>query len=229
MLAGLCLALASPLSAQALRLNVRLPAFSAAPLGHPKLQLQDTPSSWVPEVQGRAVGVLKAVLPDGREIPPDSYLGGFHGTETTPAEVVKSGGFTARGVEEDRRLQEHAEGRSQPVSAFRGTTPFVASAEKDAGAAYWADEGGWVYEIQGVPTWDVNKDLEGRVLGGNGLYRGNLMRAEVEQAVPARVPIECIVRWGRVVNRSGHLLVPVDSWVPNPRYDALRCRQSWGA
>jgi hypothetical protein len=49
----------------------------------------------------------------------------------------------------------------------------------------------------GVPTWDVNKALEGRV-GTTGSFRGNLMHGEGEYAIPARVPPENIKRWGVV-------------------------------
>jgi hypothetical protein len=47
--------------------------------------------------------------------------------------------------------------------------------------------------IRGVPTWDVNKALEGRV-GTTGSFRGNLMHGEGEYAIPARVPPENIRR-----------------------------------
>ena len=39
--------------------------------------------------------------------------------------------------------------------------------------------------MRGVPTWDVNKALEGRV-GTTGSFRGNLMHREGEYAIPAR-------------------------------------------
>ena len=48
-------------------------------------------------------------------------------------------------------------------SAFRGTTKLVTFPD-GVGAAAWADEGGYVYEVTCVPTWDLNKHLQGRRL-----------------------------------------------------------------
>jgi hypothetical protein len=170
----------------------------------------------------------KALLPDGKAVPPDSYIGGFPGTDIPPDEVVRNGGFTARGPQEDWRLKEHSEAKSEPKSAFRGTTPFVTAPDGNGGAALWADEGGWVYELHGVPTWDVNSDLDGRVETPGG-YRGNLMHGEYEYAVPAKIPIECIVRWGQVsTTSSGTPYVSGASWTPNPRYDLAQCLRFWG-
>ena len=172
-----------------------------------------------------------AILPDGSAIAPDSYMGGFHGTNIPPDQVVSDQGLSARGPMEDWRILEHVESRSAEASAFRGTTPFVASPEGDGGAAYWADQGGWVYELRGVPTWDVNSDLEGRVERPDGTYRDNLMRGEVEYAVPAKVPIECIVRWGQVRESAtnGKLYVPLSGWAANPQYDLQQCLKFWGS
>lgn len=197
---------------------------------------QAVPTYTAAPVQGQASSTFqpyaqepKALLPDGTAIPPDSYLGGFHGAAISPDEVVRSGGFTARGPQEDWRLKEHSEGHSQPQSAFRGTTPFVTAPDGQGGAAAWADEGGWVYELHGVPTWDVNGDLEGRVETAGG-WRGNLMHGEHEQAVPAKIPIECIVRWGQVSSSAnGTPYVRSSSWTPNPRYDLAQCLRFWGA
>ena len=172
-----------------------------------------------------------AILPDGTPIRPDSYMGGFHGTNIAPDQVIKDRGFTARGSMEDWRLQEHAESQSAPASAFRGTTPIVASPEGDGGAAYWADQGGWVYEIQGVPTWGVNANLDGRIQRPDGSYRDNLMRGEMENAVPAEIPIECIARWGQVQEfpTNGKLYVPSTNWTANPQYDMQQCLKFWGS
>lgn len=168
----------------------------------------------------------QAVLPGGRAIPPDSFVGGYHGTDIAPEAVQEGGGFPARGPVEDWRLKEHAEEDSTPVSAFRGSTPYPTSPDGENGASYWAGEGGWVYQVSGVPTWGVNSELEGRVKTGNGLYRGNLM-SEAEGAFPAQTPLECIERWGRV-GQSGSGRLYVRDWVPNPRYDPAACAKFWG-
>jgi hypothetical protein len=169
-----------------------------------------------------------AVLPDGRAIPPDSFAGGYHGTDISPAEVQQKGGLPARGPVEDWRLREHAEATSAPVSAFRGSTPFETSPDGKTGASYWANADGWVYDVTGVPTWDVNPDLEGRIQRLDGSYRGNLL-SENESAFPAQTPLECIQRWGRVSeNPSGELFVRSDEWTKNPRYDPAICRKFWG-
>ena len=173
--------------------------------------------------------VPQAVLPDGSALGPDSFLGGFHGNTIPPERVVADGGFKARGPVEDWRLKEHSEATSKPVSAFRGSTPFPTSPDGETGASYWAGEGGWVYELAGVPTWGVNSSLEGRVQKHDLSYRGALMR-EIESALPARTPLECIKRWGQVrENHAGRLFVPTSAWMENPRYDAATCRQFWGA
>ena len=140
-----------------------------------------------------------AILPDGSTAPPDSYSGGFYGT-TEPPELVMKDGLPGRGT--DMRLREHSEG--SPKSGFRGTTN-IASDGAGRGAAYWAGDGGYVYEIRDVPTWDVNKNLQGRVDTGGG-YRGNLMHGEGEYAIPARVPPDKIVRWGVVRDKGGDRL-----------------------
>jgi hypothetical protein len=172
--------------------------------------------------------VPQAVLPGGRSIPPDSFVGGYHGTDIAPDQVQENGGFPARGPVEDWRLQEHAEAASRPVSAFRGSTPYPTSPDGTTGASYWADEGNWVYQVSGVPTWGVNSELEGRVRRLDGIYRGNLM-SEAEGAFPAQSPIECIQRWGQVSeNSSGRLYVRPGDWVTNPRYDPAICRKFWG-
>ncbi len=148
--------------------------------------------------------VTEAILPDGKVLPPDSYSGGYYGTTEEPEFVLKDG-FPARGKE--RRLLEHSEGH--PDSAFRGSTNIVSDGA-GRGAAYWADEGGYVYKIEGVPTWDVNRALQGRVRTPGG-YRGNLMHGEGEYAIPSRIPRDKIVQWGKVVkDHAGRL--KVETW-----------------
>jgi hypothetical protein len=121
-------------------------------------------------------------------------------------------GFPKRGT--DWRLLEHAEQRGG--SAFRGTTPVVSEPVSGNGAAYWARLGGWVFEIRGVPTWNVNKQLGGRVKRGTK-FGGNLMCGEQEFAIVSEVPPERIKRYGQVVeDRMGRLLVR--DWIPNPLF-----------
>lgn len=142
----------------------------------------------------------RVLLPNGKSIPPDSYSGGYYGTATERPQVVKKEGFRQRGS--DWRLREHSEGN--PNSALRGTTNLVSDGAGN-GAAYWAGEGGYVYEIRRVATWDVNKNLQGQVPSGGG-FRGNLMHGEAEYAIPGEVPPNKVVRWGIVKDKGGDRL-----------------------
>ena len=169
-----------------------------------------TPAVSVP----RIARLPLALLPGGRSIAPSSFIGGFHGTDQISPEVALRDGLPARG--DDWRLQEHAEGVSGRRSAFRGTTTVASDPLTGNGAAYWAGAGGWVYEVRGVPSWDVNVLLEGRVARPTG-YRGNLMCGEQEIAIPARVPAERIKAYGQVeADAFGRLFVR--RWIPNPAY-----------
>jgi hypothetical protein len=142
-----------------------------------------------------------AILPDGRAIPPDTYGGGYYGTDI-PMDL--STGFPARG--NDWRLAEHA--MQTGNSAFRGTTNVVSDPVRQQGAAYWAGEGGYVYEIRGVPTWDLNKNLQGRVKTPEG-FGGNIMHGEGEYVIPGEVSPNKVVRYGRVeADKQGRLYVP---------------------
>ena len=85
-------------------------------------------------------------LPNGQRVGPDSYSGGFYGTADERPDVVMRDGLPQRG--DDWRLREHSEGN--PNSALRGTTNILSDGE-GRGAAYWAREGGYVYEIRRVP------------------------------------------------------------------------------
>ena len=156
-----------------------------------------------------------ALLPNGKPIAPDNFDGGYHGTTLITPEKALHDGFGQRGTNLD--LREHSEEKGD--TAFRGTTTFPADASGNGGTASdWAGEGGWVYEIRGVPTWDVNKHLEGRVQVGAS-YRGNLMHGETEHAIPARVESYQIRRYGKVeADSTGRLLVR--RWVANPGYHA---------
>jgi hypothetical protein len=144
-----------------------------------------------------------AILPNGQKLPPDNYAGGYHGT-TLPPEVVMKEGLPSVG--DDWRLIQHSEQSSN--SAFRGVTQVPSDPVNQGGAAYWADKGGYVYQVKGVPTWNVNKALQGRVPTGGGTFRGNLMHGENEYVIPAHVPPEKITRWGVVkANPRGWLYV----------------------
>jgi hypothetical protein len=89
----------------------------------------------------------------------------------------------------------------------------------ETGAAYFAGPGNYVFEIQGVPGWDANALLEGRVRAPDGSFGGNPWRGEGEIAIRAKVPLERIVRWGRVgYSASGKLKVV--EWTVNPYFQA---------
>jgi len=172
---------------------------------------------------GNADGPFAEVA--GVRIPPDSCRGGYYGcgSRLDPEEVLRTG-LPARGDNWD--LSEHA--LQLGGSAFRGTTAQVLYPD-GAGAAAWADEGGYVYELCCVPTWDVNKHLMGRRLVsdlavGKDRFGGNLMRGELEYAVAAGVPASHVKRYGRVVLSSGGLpFVPKGAWVENPNFDHELC------
>lgn len=157
-----------------------------------------------------------AILPSGKEVPPDTWAGGYHGSSKIPPQVALRQGLPATG--DDRRLREHSEPSSdrQRGSAFRGVTNIPSDPVSENGAAYWAGKGGWVYEIRGVPSWNVNTNLFGRVKTLKG-FRGNLMHAEQEIAIPAQVSPDRIKAYGVVEEgASGKLLVK--RWIPNPGF-----------
>ena len=54
------------------------------------------------------------------------------------------------------------------------------------------------------------------------------MHGEIEQAVPAELPYECIKSWGQVVQRGTRHYVPNGNWVQNPQYNAIICGTFWG-
>jgi hypothetical protein len=166
-----------------------------------------------------------AILPSGREIPPQTYGGGYHcPREQIPPDVAFVDGLPARGT--DMRLREHAmpgsELASGEGSGFRGTTPEPVApndaAEANQGAVYWGDVGDWVYEIRGVPTWDLEQALQGQIRLPDGSHGGKLLTvSELEGAIPSRVPGANIVRGGQIgVLQSGRKYVP--HWIPNPNY-----------
>lgn len=156
-----------------------------------------------------------AVLPNGREIR-RTYVGdGFHGTSKFAPDSVLANGIPPKGA--DRRLYEHALGNE--ASAFRGTTELPVISSSGQGAAYWADVGGWVYEVESVSMWALEKELQGQVPRPDGF--GNCPNVgELEQATPARIDATQIVRAfvveaGRV--RNGKQTLLVKAWKPSPR------------
>jgi len=165
---------------------------------------------------------------DFRVIPPDSCQGGYYGHDSSLSpESVLQHGLQARG--DDWDLIRHVEQTGR--SAFRGTTKFV-TYPGGGGAAAWADEGGYVYEVTCVPSWDVNKHLQGRRLVsdlavGTARFGDNLVLGEQEHVIPSRVPPEHIKRYGAVVSSvSGVPFVPRNAWVDNPRWQPCFCRYS---
>jgi len=169
-----------------------------------------------------------ALLPNGRSVPPSHFGGGYTAPgagDPRTMEEVFANGRPARG--NDRRLLEHAQPASEVAkpelggTAFRGTTPSPASfAEAGQGAADWAPEGGIIYEVRHVPTWPVEEVLHGQIPDPHGGYSGKLhVRGELEGAIPAEVPADCIVRAGVVSeNASGKHFVKPGDWTPNPNY-----------
>jgi hypothetical protein len=156
---------------------------------------------------------MLAVLPDSTEIPPDGNWGGYHGTSHLNPEDAVRDGLPRRGT--SRSLLEHVRGAAD--SAFRGATAIPSDPVNQSGAAYWAGEDGIVYEVRYVPTWDVNKALEGRVLQPDGTFGGNPARGENEFAISAHVPRGRIKKWGTVdADRRGRLFVR--TWNDNPNH-----------
>jgi hypothetical protein len=155
----------------------------------------------------------RALVPNGKggttALEPDlPGSSGFHGTAYHAAEVPKllKHGLPARG--NNWNLHLHSEGATD--TAFRGTTHDASM------AAEWADEGRVVFDIRGVPGWNVNAALDGRVQRG-ARFGGNLMSGENEVAIPAAVSPDRIARWGVVVrSASGRLFVK--EWHENPNF-----------
>lgn len=161
---------------------------------------------------GSEYGDMKAILPDGVEALPDSHWGGYHGTKDYPPDVVFDSGIPGKG--QDRRLLEHCNGN--PQSAFRGSNIQPLLTPDGPGAVLFADLGGWVYEIEYVPTWDTVKQLDGRVQSVAG-YAGCPTREEQEFAIPALINSFRVVRVAPVVQGRGTRL-KVGTWQSNPRF-----------
>lgn len=137
-------------------------------------------------------------LVGGHKVKPIVYDRLYHGTDRAtlgldqnmPAKDVAAKiyaeGLPGRGSNID--LIQHANGAGD--RAFRGTTILRGTAEGQAGAVLWADEGGFVIELKNVKGYDVNSALEGRVQKFDGSFGGNPMHGEIEIAVPGRVKPE---------------------------------------
>ncbi len=177
-----------------------------------------------------ATGQPLAYDSEGNAVRPDVYGKGYHGRRfLTPEQVIADKGILGKTPKNPSlNLKEHSfnnldqDGHS--VSLFRGVTE-VPSNGRDQGAAYWADVGGYVFEIDGVPMWDVNYHLEGitRTLSG---FKSLPTAGEVEYAVPSEIPIECISRWGKVIESATGALF-VRSWTENKFFDLDACGRHW--
>jgi hypothetical protein len=151
---------------------------------------------------------------NGTQVVPLRYPLLYHGAETpTPAEVEAAGGLPAKGKNVD--LIAHAEPPpgAPDDSAFRGCTVHLLFPSGDAGAALW---GSWVFEIRNFPGYDINTELQGRIPTVGG-FRGPLMHAELEIAVPAEVPLRHLSQAGEVRGNSrGKRVKRILGWNSNP-------------
>ena len=158
----------------------------------------------------------KARLPNGKLVSPNVYGGELHyGTDSITPEVAFEKGLPGRGDNTD--LLQHVHQASD--SAFRGTTRHIFDSD-GGGAGQWAGENGWVYKIDGTPSWDLNAQLDGRVPRPDGSFAGNPMYGEHEQAVLANIPRERIVGAIRIVERNGRLIP--QPMIANPHYKPLK-------
>lgn len=160
-----------------------------------------------------------ALLPNGQEVPPDHYGAIFYGNhEIGPEDVVRAGGLPAKAFGENRELNQHTlSGRG---SAFRGGSPYLRSpgGETGQGAAEWAVNNadvGWAYEIRGVPVWELNQHLEGRIPGPLGGFRSSRpgTSGEVESVFEAHVPLQYIQRVWRVTKIEGKVYTEELDWI----------------
>jgi hypothetical protein len=175
---------------------------------------------------------------NGKNLDPSYYQTLYHGHHALPhkipdiseAEAIELAfkeGLPARGKNsdllnyaEELYLRENYHHSKKLRPSFRGTTREIASpGDLSSAAINWADEGGYIYEIKGVPGWDVNMHLDGRVKGAGGYYRGNSMSGENEIAIHGKVPGKYICRIGRVTRSyAGRLVIKTMDWTINPHY-----------
>lgn len=155
----------------------------------------------------------EAILPSEKPVPPDSYRGGYHGTAHVPPSVALKQGLAVRGP--NTHLLDHV--METGGTAFRGATPTVSDPNGMFGAALWANEGGWVYDIRQVPTWNADMHLQGRRAQQVGVgYSDNLLSGEVELTIPGYIPPEKIKRYGQV--EIIHGIPRVRTWHDNPSF-----------
>lgn len=157
----------------------------------------------------------EARLPGGEAVAPTARGGslyyGASGSDSAPETVLRAG-LPARGP--NTSVEEHVRGAGD--TAFRGTTTLPLTPDGSQGAARWADVGGWVYQIDGMPSWDANRLLQGRVRGPGG-FGGNPVSGELEHLIPAHVPTERIRGYYPVLQGRG-TSVRLGTFVPNPNY-----------
>jgi hypothetical protein len=161
----------------------------------------------------------RAILPNGQAVEGLNSGTVYHGTDQIPPEVAFEKGLPARGDNLD--LLDHAEQRGN--SAFRGTNKWVIAPDRQSGPGYFAGEGGWVYEVDGVPAWDVNANLEGRVKMPDGSFGSNLMQGEAKQALLGGVPKERI-RGAYPIEKHQRLpnRLQKGKFIPNPNYEMIK-------
>jgi hypothetical protein len=166
-------------------------------------------------MKGKVPKGPKVRLPNGEWVPPTGYGPIYTGTDVPP-EVALTKGLPGRGANWD--LQNHVEGGSD--SALRGGTMVASDPVTGQGAAAWAGEGNWVYRIRGMPSWDANTLLEGRVRTSSG-FSGNKMHGEGEHSLPARIAPEYIMEYGKVES-DGREGFRVPKWISNPGFRSKR-------
>ncbi len=155
-------------------------------------------------------GYTFATLADKIVVKPQTQIDVYHGTSSvTQQECNALNGLPAKGKDIDLIRHIEPPPNRAEASAFIGTVQFPVSPAHDAGAAYWAGDGGWVYHIREWPGYDIDRLLQGRIPDGKGGYRNPLMYGEQEVAIPARVPMKKIEKVGRVRMARGG---PVVDW-----------------
>lgn len=159
-----------------------------------------------------------ATLPSGKAVEASGVAKAlYHGANVAPETILANNGFPARGNNPD--ILNHVNEGTDTM--FRGATTDVTNMDRDnaIGAAHWADDGHWVYQIAEVPYWDTNKVLDGQVWNPlEHRFGGNPKRGENEMAIPAEIPLAHIVAWGKVQRSpAGQLHVP--HWISNPHFN----------
>lgn len=132
------------------------------------------------------------------------------------SELVFEHGLESRGP--NRSLQHHVD--ANPGRAFRGTTRFKVSPKgysEKAGALFWAGPDGWIYEIDGIPSWDIGQKLEGRWKWAEGVWGNPPTLGELEQSILAEVPRERIKGAYPVLENEKEGRLHGD-FIPNPNY-----------